>query len=122
VFVLSRHTFFIGNIDNSTTANKPVVVFVNHFLRSERRKQYARFPGGNFRACCSLKTFKDTEEAIKIANDTIYGLGAGVWTRDAHEMYQVPRAIQAGRVWVNQSHTYPAHAPFGGYKQSGFGR
>lgn len=70
----------------------------------------------------SLTTFKTTEEAIEIANDTIYGLGAGVWTRDAHEMYQVPRAIQAGRVWVNQYHTYPAHAPFGGYKQSGFGR
>lgn len=69
-----------------------------------------------------LTTFKTTEEAIEIANDTIYGLGAGVWTRDAHEIYQVPRAIQAGRVWVNQYHTYPAHAPFGGYKQSGFGR
>jgi len=70
----------------------------------------------------SLTTFKTTEEAIEIANDTIYGLGAGVWTRDAHEMYQVPRAIQAGRVWVNQYHSYPAHAPFGGYKQSGYGR
>lgn len=70
----------------------------------------------------ALTTFKDTEEAIEIANDTIYGLGAGVWTRDAHEIYQVPRAIQAGRVWVNQYHSYPAHAPFGGYKQSGFGR
>lgn len=69
-----------------------------------------------------LTTFKTTEEAIEIANDTIYGLGAGVWTRDAHEIYQVPRAIQAGRVWVNQYHTYPAHAPFGGYKQSGYGR
>ena len=51
-----------------------------------------------FGSVVSLTTFKDTEEAIKIANDTIYGLGAGVWTRDAHEMYQVPRAIQAGRV------------------------
>lgn len=70
----------------------------------------------------SLTTFKTTEEAIEIANDTIYGLGAGVWTRDAHEMYQVPREIQAGRVWVNQYHSYPAHAPFGGYKQSGYGR
>ena len=70
----------------------------------------------------AFTTFKTTEEAIEIANDTIYGLGAGVWTRDAHEIYQVPRAIQAGRVWVNQYHTYPSHAPFGGYKQSGFGR
>jgi aldehyde dehydrogenase len=70
----------------------------------------------------SVTTFKTTEEAISIANDTLYGLGAGVWTRDAHELYQVPRAIQAGRVWVNCYHAYPAHAPFGGYKMSGFGR
>ena len=69
-----------------------------------------------------VTTFKSTEEAIAIANDTLYGLGAGVWTRDAHELYQVPRAIQAGRVWVNCYHAYPAHAPFGGYKKSGFGR
>ena len=70
----------------------------------------------------SLTTFKTVEEAIELANDTAYGLGAGVWCRDAHEIYQVPRAIQAGRVWVNQYHTYPAHAPFGGVKESGFGR
>lgn len=70
----------------------------------------------------SVTTFKTTEEAIEIANDTLYGLGAGVWTRDAHEAYTVPRAIQAGRVWVNCYHSYPAHAPFGGYKKSGFGR
>ncbi|TXE12434.1 aldehyde dehydrogenase family protein [Algoriphagus aquimarinus] len=69
-----------------------------------------------------VTTFKTTEEAIAIANDTMYGLGAGLWSRDAHELYQVPRAIQAGRVWVNCYHTYPAHAPFGGYKKSGFGR
>lgn len=70
----------------------------------------------------AVATFKTTEEAIEIANDTMYGLGAGVWTRDAHELYRVPRAIQAGRVWVNQYHAYPAGAPFGGYKQSGIGR
>ncbi|MFT4062147.1 MAG: aldehyde dehydrogenase family protein [Edaphocola sp.] len=70
----------------------------------------------------SVTTFKTVEEAIEIANDTLYGLGAGVWTRDAHELYQVPRAIQAGRVWVNCYHDYPAGAPFGGYKQSGIGR
>jgi len=70
----------------------------------------------------SVTTFKTVEEAIEIANDTLYGLGAGVWTRDAHELYQVPRAIQAGRVWVNCYHDYPAGAPFGGYKASGFGR
>lgn len=70
----------------------------------------------------AVTTFKDEDEAIAIANDTIYGLGAGVWTRDAHQLYQIPRAIQAGRVWVNQYHSYPAGAPFGGYKQSGVGR
>lgn len=70
----------------------------------------------------SMTTFRTTEEAIAMANDTDYGLGAGVWTRDAHELYSVPRAIQAGRVWVNCYHQYPAHAPFGGYKKSGFGR
>ncbi len=70
----------------------------------------------------SVTTFKTPEEAVEIANDTLYGLGAGVWTRDANEAYTIPRAIQAGRVWVNCYHAYPAHAPFGGYKKSGFGR
>lgn len=70
----------------------------------------------------SITTFKTEAEAIEIANDTLYGLGAGVWTRDAHQLYQIPRAIKAGRVWVNCYHNYPAHAPFGGYKKSGFGR
>ncbi|MBB1148731.1 aldehyde dehydrogenase [Myroides sp. NP-2] len=70
----------------------------------------------------AVTTFKDEKEAIEIANDTLYGLGAGVWTRDAHQLYQIPRAIKAGRVWVNNYHNYPAGAPFGGYKQSGIGR
>ncbi|SHK38457.1 aldehyde dehydrogenase family protein [Epilithonimonas mollis] len=70
----------------------------------------------------AFTTFKDEAEALEIANDTIYGLGAGVWTRDAHQLYQIPRHVQAGRVWVNQYHAYPAGAPFGGYKQSGVGR
>ncbi|MBA5628411.1 aldehyde dehydrogenase family protein [Moheibacter lacus] len=70
----------------------------------------------------AVTTFKTVDEAIEIANDTLYGLGAGVWTRDAHELYRVPRAIEAGRVWVNNYHAYPAGAPFGGYKQSGIGR
>ncbi|MEO1712089.1 MAG: aldehyde dehydrogenase family protein, partial [Bacteroidota bacterium] len=69
-----------------------------------------------------VTTFKDEAEAIEIANDTLYGLGAGVWTRDTHQAYQVARAIEAGRVWVNCYHAYPAHAPFGGYKKSGIGR
>jgi aldehyde dehydrogenase len=70
----------------------------------------------------SVTTFKTPDEAISLANDTLYGLGAGVWTRDAHELYTIPRAIQAGRVWVNCYHAYPAHSPFGGYKKSGYGR
>ena len=70
----------------------------------------------------SVVTFKDFDEAIRIANDTIYGLGAGVWSRNGTTAYRAGRAIKAGRVWVNQYHTYPAHAAFGGYKQSGIGR
>jgi aldehyde dehydrogenase len=69
-----------------------------------------------------VTTFKDEAEALEIANDTLYGLGAGVWTRDTHQSYQVSRAVEAGRVWVNCYHLYPAHAPFGGYKKSGIGR
>ncbi|MEP2531147.1 aldehyde dehydrogenase [Shimia sp.] len=70
----------------------------------------------------SVTTFKDEEEALAIANDTMYGLGAGVWSRDANTCYRFGRAIEAGRVWVNNYHAYPAHAAFGGYKQSGIGR
>ena len=70
----------------------------------------------------SVTTFKTDEEAIEIANDTLYGLGAGVWSRDANRCYHFGRDIQAGRVWINNYHAYPAHAAFGGYKQSGIGR
>ena len=70
----------------------------------------------------SVTTFKDEAEALHIANDTLYGLGAGVWTRDANRAYRFGRSIQAGRVWTNCYHAYPAHAAFGGYKQSGIGR
>ncbi len=70
----------------------------------------------------SVTTFKDEAEALEIANDTLYGLGAGVWSRDANTCYHFGRNIQAGRVWTNCYHAYPAHAAFGGYKQSGNGR
>ncbi|KQP73526.1 aldehyde dehydrogenase [Methylobacterium sp. Leaf113] len=70
----------------------------------------------------SVTTFKDDADALSIANDTLYGLGAGVWTRDGTRAYRFGRAIQAGRVWTNCYHAYPAHAAFGGYKQSGIGR
>ncbi|MFB7150131.1 acetaldehyde dehydrogenase ExaC, partial [Streptomyces virginiae] len=70
----------------------------------------------------SVTAFQDFEDAVRIANDTAYGLGAGVWTRDVNTAYRAGRAIQAGRVWTNCYHAYPAHAAFGGYKQSGIGR
>ncbi|HUN93763.1 MAG TPA: aldehyde dehydrogenase [Burkholderiaceae bacterium] len=70
----------------------------------------------------SVATFKDEAEALAIANDTLYGLGAGVWTRDGSRAFRMGRGIQAGRVWTNCYHAYPAHAAFGGYKQSGIGR
>lgn len=70
----------------------------------------------------SVTTFKDFDEAIKIANDTMYGLGAGVWSRNGNIAYRAGRAIKAGRVWTNCYHIYPAHAAFGGYKKSGIGR
>ena len=70
----------------------------------------------------SVTTFGNAEEALSIANDTLYGLGAGVWTRNGTTAYRFGRAIQAGRVWTNCYHLYPAHATFGGYKKSGIGR
>ena len=70
----------------------------------------------------SVTSFKDFDDAIRIANDTLYGLGAGVWSRNGNTAYRAGRAIQAGRVWTNTYHQYPAHAAFGGYKSSGIGR
>jgi aldehyde dehydrogenase len=70
----------------------------------------------------SVTTFKDEAEAMEIANDTLYGLGSGVWSRDVHQVNTFSKGIEAGRVWVNCYHLYPAHASFGGYKKSGFGR
>jgi aldehyde dehydrogenase len=70
----------------------------------------------------SVTTFKTEADALEIANDTLYGLGAGLWTRDINRCHRLGRGIQAGRVWINCYHAYPAHAAFGGYKQSGIGR
>ncbi|MDP2963103.1 MAG: aldehyde dehydrogenase family protein [Sulfurimicrobium sp.] len=70
----------------------------------------------------AVTTFKTEAEALAIANDSLYGLGAGVWTRDGNTAYRMGRAIKAGRVWTNCYHAYPAHATFGGYKESGIGR
>ena len=70
----------------------------------------------------TVTTFKDEAEALELANDTLYGLGAGVWSRNGNVAYRMGRAIKAGRVWTNCYHAYPAHAAFGGYKESGIGR
>jgi aldehyde dehydrogenase len=70
----------------------------------------------------AVTKFRNMDEAIAIGNDTPYGLGAGVWSRDGSTAYRVGREIKAGRVWTNCYHAYPAHSAFGGYKQSGFGR
>ena len=70
----------------------------------------------------AVTSFDSFDDAIGMANDTLYGLGAGVWTRDVHQAYRAGRALEAGRVWTNCYHLYPAHAAFGGYKQSGIGR
>jgi aldehyde dehydrogenase len=70
----------------------------------------------------AVTTFRDEAEALAIANDTLYGLGAGVWSRDGSRAFRMGRGIEAGRVWTNCYHLYPAHAAFGGYKTSGVGR
>jgi len=93
---------------------KPTVLKGNNTMRV--------FQEEIFGPVVSVTTFKDDAEALSIANDTLYGLGAGVWTRDGTRAYRMGRAIQAGRVWTNCYHAYPAHAAFGGYKQSGIGR
>ena len=102
--------------------HRAIATLRHHVIPTQVPVESAAWTEEIFGPVTSVTTFKDEAEAIAIANDTIYGLGAGVWTRDAHQMYQVPRAIEAGRVWVNCYHAYPAHAPFGGYKKSGFGR
>ncbi len=93
---------------------KPTLLFGDNSMRV--------FQEEIFGPVASVMTFKDEDEAIELANDTEYGLGAGVWTRDGTRAYRVGRAIQAGRVWTNCYNLYPAHAAFGGYKKSGVGR
>ncbi len=88
----------------------------------EGRNDMRIFQEEIFGPVISVTTFKDEAEALAIANDTIYGLGAGVWTRDMNRAYRMGRGIKAGRVWTNCYHAYPAHAAFGGYKKSGVGR
>ncbi|WP_022882898.1 acetaldehyde dehydrogenase ExaC [Gryllotalpicola ginsengisoli] len=88
----------------------------------EGRNSMRIFQEEIFGPVLALTSFSDFDDAISIANDTLYGLGAGVWARDGALQYRAGRAIEAGRVWTNTYHQYPAHAAFGGYKQSGIGR
>jgi len=93
---------------------KPTLLFGQNHMRV--------FQEEIFGPVASVTTFKDVQDAVRIANDTEYGLGAGVWSRNGSVAYHMGRAIQAGRVWTNCYHLYPAHAAFGGYKKSGIGR
>lgn len=107
-----------GKYDNETFPNGYYIqptVFKGH-------NKMRIFQEEIFGPVLSVTTFNDEAEALEIANDTLYGLGAGVWTRDIHQMQAMARGIEAGRVWCNCYHAYPAHASFGGYKKSGFGR
>ncbi|MGY2063476.1 aldehyde dehydrogenase family protein, partial [Nocardia gipuzkoensis] len=88
----------------------------------EGRNDMRIFQEEIFGPVVSVTRFDGVADALKIANDTLYGLGAGVWTRDMNTAYRMGRAIKAGRVWTNCYHAYPAHAAFGGYKKSGIGR
>lgn len=102
-----------GGIENGYYI-QPTMLFGNNKMRV--------FQEEIFGPVIAVTTFKDEAEALAIANDTEYGLGAGVWTRDTNLAYRMARNIEAGRVWVNCYHAYPAHAAFGGYKKSGIGR
>jgi len=102
-----------GTLENGYYV-KPTVFVGNNKMRI--------FQEEIFGPVLSVTSFKTLEDAIAIGNDTLYGLGAGVWSRNGTTAYRVGREIQAGRVWTNCYHMYPAHAAFGGYKQSGFGR
>jgi aldehyde dehydrogenase len=102
-----------GELENGYYV-KPTVFVGNNKMRI--------FQEEIFGPVLSVTKFSTLEEAIEIGNDTVYGLGAGVWTRNATTAYRVGRELQAGRIWTNCYHLYPAHAAFGGYKQSGFGR
>lgn len=107
----------VESLDNDLSGGyfiKPTLLKGNNSMRI--------FQEEIFGPVVSVTTFKDEAEALQIANDTEFGLGAGLWTRDANRIHRMGRGIQAGRVWVNCYHQYPAHAAFGGYKKSGVGR
>ncbi|NKF24643.1 acetaldehyde dehydrogenase ExaC [Solimonas marina] len=111
----------IGGERNTDTPDLAAGYYIKPTVFKGHNKQRI-FQEEIFGPVLAVTTFKDEAEALEIANDTQYGLGAGVWTRDGSRVYRFGRGIQAGRVWVNNYHAYPAHAAFGGYKQSGIGR
>jgi aldehyde dehydrogenase len=102
-----------GDLENGNFI-KPTVFAGNNKMRI--------FQEEIFGPVLSVTKFKTLEEAIEIGNDTVYGLGSGVWSRNVNNLYRVGREIKAGRCWTNCYHMYPAGAAFGGYKESGFGR
>jgi len=108
-----------GNVYNSKT--NPDGFYIQPTIFKGHNKMRI-FQEEIFGPVLCVTTFKDEKEAIAIANDTIYGLGAGVWSRDIHQAHRASRVIEAGRIWINCYHLYPAHASFGGYKKSGIGR
>jgi aldehyde dehydrogenase len=108
-----------------TRANLPGELAGGYFFRPTVLRGHNRmrvFQEEIFGPVLAVTTFRDEADALAIANDTLYGLGAGVWTRDGARAYRMGRAIKAGRVWTNCYHLYPAGAAFGGYKVSGIGR
>ncbi|MGM0829637.1 MAG: aldehyde dehydrogenase [Bacillota bacterium] len=111
----------IGGEQNSLDGDQEAGFYVKPTVFKGNNKMRI-FQEEIFGPVVSVTTFKTKEEALEIANDTLYGLGAGVWTRDMNTAYRFGREVQAGRVWTNCYHQYPAHAAFGGYKMSGIGR
>lgn len=111
----------IGGSRNLLTGDLSTGYYVNPTVFRGHNKMRI-FQEEIFGPVVSVTTFRDEADALEIANDTLYGLGAGVWTRNINKAFHLGRGIQAGRVWTNCYHAYPAHAAFGGYKQSGIGR
>ncbi|WP_028670405.1 acetaldehyde dehydrogenase ExaC [Saccharospirillum impatiens] len=114
--------FLLGGDQLGTTEGKYESGFYIQPTLMKGHNKMRVFQEEIFGPVVSVTTFKDEAEALEIANDTEFGLGAGLWTRDMNRAYRMGRGIQAGRVWTNCYHHYPAHAAFGGYKKSGVGR
>ena len=101
-------------LEEGTALLSPGIIDITHVLQHPDEEYFGPL--------LTVVRYGDFDEALAIANDTLYGLGAGVWSRNGNVAYRMGRAIKAGRVWTNCYHAYPAHAAFGGYKESGIGR